>query len=1054
MSKKIIEGNPNLGIFVHFGLYSIPAYDDMSSVKRRTTYNGAEWYKKRLEVKEDSYRPISGHAATKEYHKEHYGDQEYDDFAKVFKPKVENVDIWVKTAKEAGASYIILTSKHHDGYCLWPTKTGFGSKIDIVQVFKDATEKYGLIFGLYYSWSEFTTSFTKKYIEDKVKPQIEELIKYQPKILFFDGHWDIKSKFAKDFVLDTCKRIRKKIPSVIINDRLGEVYKNEEDLGHADYRNFSDRYIPPKRLSIAWEHCNTIGYSWGRNKQQKEEDYKSVEDLVKLYKQVRKLGGKFLLNLGPDGKGKLDPFEVERLLEFGKEIKKLDESKFNKGKSSKKKEESSSEEKEKKKSKKESKEESSSEEKEKKKSKKKKSKKKSKEESSEEPKKKSKKKNKEENSKKSKEETSSEEKEKKKSKKESKEENSSEEESSSSEEENGSDKDVEISSDKESNTKMGKVRVGQKRSRGVIGDHDASAKGYTNIDVTSGSMNKLNGIPCKSLSPMLLGPVTDKQGLTANIFECYWQFSKLYEVEGHIKKGTKCEPTKEFFAYRKKGFALTKGKRRPFPVKTHGYPTCAYYNNKSYNYLDSRKEIYVPIYRKLIEKLPIIKELRKLLKEGKNIMIIDGDGPPKKKYPEGLEMTQENWNKMIDNPKYPFGHGYVVASIISGLPYSDEAEESSKKEESTSSKETKKKSKKKSKEKKESTSSKETKKKSKKKSKENKKSTSSKETKKKLKEKEESSSDKEKSKKKSKKKDMSNLRIFSWNPAGIRALVKNNNEKKEAKGHLEAFVREQQPDIVFFPETKGNAKLEAEMEKVVNKVFKKARPDIKYTWYWSHSDKPGRFGNAVAVSERVGIEEVKYGFKKRDDEGRVIALKLKDTSLIKEKGVWVLGLYVPNASTELVRLDFKIEWMKKLRKFADKLREDNSVIIIGDINIAPEDTDIANPSSNKRTPGFTSEEKDYFKDFLGEEYIDAFRERNPAPNKSQGDKGDYTYWNQQNKSRDRNAGWRLDLSLVSIETYNKKGAIRDVSIYPQYWGSDHCPIGIEIKPIKNKKESS
>jgi exodeoxyribonuclease-3 len=1100
--KEEKERKPNkfLGIIYHFSIFSVPAFDDVKSAARRKVGNGAEWYKKRLTVKADSYRPLAGFLSTQKYHQEHYGDMEYENFAKSLKVKKSDINTWMQLAKEAGASYVLLTSRHHDSYCLFPTKTTkFHSKLDIVQMFKESAEEHGLIFGLYYSWSEFDVGFTKKYIEEIVRPQISELIKYKPLIWWFDAGWNVKSEFAKSFVLEMCALIRKKIPGVIINDRLGETYKGQDDLGHADQRNFEDRALPAKMPKVPWEHINTIGYSWGRNKQQEEKDYKSVEDLVKLYKKVRKMGGKFLLNLGPDGKGKLDPFEVERLKGFGEAIADIDESKFKVVKKSSKKEESEEEKPKKKSSKK--KEESNSTEEEK--PKKKKNSKKKEETEEEKPKKKSNKK-KESNS-------TEEEKSKKKS---SKKGNSTEEkedlftlklkELGFKIEDNASQtsgavkrskakyvsfaqreaykgdvywRDVEwdriyfadeeeldeyvsgmtcgglysgmyiftidgkdISSkydiirnitkanervDDTTEEKFGMIRIGQKRSRGVSGDKDASMEGFKTIDVTSGSMNKLGKVLAKTLSPLLLGPYTDKDGLKANIFENYWQYGKLWPTANHIKKGTDCEPTKAWYEFRKTGYASTKGKRRPLPVKEYGYSTCAFYNNKSYGYLDSRKEIYVPVYKKLIEKLPIIKELRKLLESGQNVMIVDGDGPPKSKYPNGLELTQKNWDKMINNAKYPFGHGYVVAGLLSGLNLFEEKEESKKKS---------------SKKKKEESC--EEKEESKKKSSKKKKEESGEEEEKSKKEKNITSSEE--------KKDPANLRIYAFNPNGLRALVKNNNEKEGAKNHLETFIREQEPDIIFFPETKGNTKLEKEMEKAINSVFKKASK-IKWTWYWNHSDVPGRFGNAVAVSERVQIEEIRYGFKKKDDEGRVLALKLKDVSLIKDKGVWVLGLYVPNASTELKRLNFKIEWMKKLRKFTDKLREDNSVIIIGDINIAPEDTDIANPAGNLRTPGFTQEEKDYFKVFLGEEYLDIFRERNPAPNKSKGNKGDYTYWNTQSGARSRNIGWRIDLCLTDRETYESKDVVQDATICSQYWGSDHCPVGMEVKPLPKVK---
>jgi hypothetical protein len=217
--------------------------------------------------------------------------------------------------------------------------------------------------------------------------------------------------------------------------------------------------------------------------------------------------------------------------------------------------------------------------------------------------------------------------------------------------------------------KKGRVFIGQKRKRGIKGDKDATMPGYKNIDVTSGSFNKIGQHAATTLSPMKLGPVTDSDGETALIFENYWQFSRLYEKAGHVKAGSSCEPTPAWFAFRKKGFQLNKGKRRPFP-KNYGYgkPKCSIYNQTAYDYITSRKEIYIPTYKKLIENLPIISEMKKLVDSGQNLMIIDGDGPDKTIYPNGLEMTQKNWDLMIEDPTYSFGHGYVVAALVNGLP--------------------------------------------------------------------------------------------------------------------------------------------------------------------------------------------------------------------------------------------------------------------------------------------------------------------------------------------------------------------------------------------------
>lgn len=216
------------------------------------------------------------------------------------------------------------------------------------------------------------------------------------------------------------------------------------------------------------------------------------------------------------------------------------------------------------------------------------------------------------------------------------------------------------------------VRIGQKHRRGVAGEKTVTFPGCTNVDVTSGG-HKLLGpdkVPSTTLSPMRLGPVIDAQGNRAEVFENSWQGAKMWRSAGHIVEGTEAEPTEKYFAFRRKIFACAKGKRRPLPKRTYGFPCAARYNGRAYGYIESRKEIYVAIYYRLIKNLPAIKAMQQMIADGESLMIIDGDGPPRDLYPQGMEMNAANWRKMIDDPHQPFGHGYVVAAVVAGLPES------------------------------------------------------------------------------------------------------------------------------------------------------------------------------------------------------------------------------------------------------------------------------------------------------------------------------------------------------------------------------------------------
>jgi alpha-L-fucosidase len=244
----------------------------------------------------------------------------YEDFANMFLCEKLDFDEWMKTALSIGATYVIFTARHHDGYCLWDTKTTSnnsmqtGPKRNLLKEFQTSAKKHGLKFGIYYSWSEFHTGVTIKYFNDIISPQMEELRKYNPDIWWFDGHWSLKTKFAMAKTVEICEDLKTENKEVEINDRVG-------DTKVSTFRSFCDRYMPTQKPTFKWEHINTIGYSWGRNRDQKEEHYKTGKELYELYKKVKDLGGNFLINLGPNADGTLDKFEVNSLKEFGEKLK-------------------------------------------------------------------------------------------------------------------------------------------------------------------------------------------------------------------------------------------------------------------------------------------------------------------------------------------------------------------------------------------------------------------------------------------------------------------------------------------------------------------------------------------------------------------------------------------------------------------------------------------------------------------------------------------------------------------------------------------------------------
>ena len=319
--EKVAETQPltsALGFIFHWGPYAVPAFDDPRSARRRKTQNGSEWYLGRLLSRDRDFRPPSGTRETVAYHDEHYAGQTYEHFAKHFCAEHWDPDAWMRLCKAAGARYVILTARHHDGYCLWPSEAvPPKNTLDLLQEFKEAALRAGLAWGIYYSWFEWGRTVTKDYLAERVGPQIDELIAYQPQIWFFDGHWMLKSKHAVAFAATCCHRIKHACPTALINDRVGEA--NIETC--SDYRVWADRHLPDAAPDEPWIHINTIGLSWGYNAAQESSDYKTLEQWRELDRQVVALGGGRLLNLGPRSDGTLDPTEEALVRALGEGAK-------------------------------------------------------------------------------------------------------------------------------------------------------------------------------------------------------------------------------------------------------------------------------------------------------------------------------------------------------------------------------------------------------------------------------------------------------------------------------------------------------------------------------------------------------------------------------------------------------------------------------------------------------------------------------------------------------------------------------------------------------------
>ncbi len=360
-SNSSSSSDLNLSIMFHWGIYSVPAFDDMQSLRKRKVQNASEWYLEHLHPKTHPDNTLSQkYTKTKTYHETMYGkDFDYFDFAEEFHPENANFDEWMILAKSCNSTEVLLTAKHHDGFCLFDTNTTeHKTKFDVLQKFKDCALKHGLKFGIYYSWFEFEKTPTVEYCKNIMIKQIQELITYEPSTFWFDGDWAFfKSLSANRYLKDCLQMIKEQNPSIQINDRVGrpstvsdqewnsydkslladaqqtktnliklnqqKILKSTKSNMHwldktCTFRVFDDKYIPESKPTVKWQHINTVSTSWGFCKTQEIQDYKTGHQLKETITKVCQLDGHVCLSMGPDPHGKLDPNEVQSLVDLSK----------------------------------------------------------------------------------------------------------------------------------------------------------------------------------------------------------------------------------------------------------------------------------------------------------------------------------------------------------------------------------------------------------------------------------------------------------------------------------------------------------------------------------------------------------------------------------------------------------------------------------------------------------------------------------------------------------------------------------------------------------------
>jgi len=253
------------------------------------------------------------------------------------------------------------------------------------------------------------------------------------------------------------------------------------------------------------------------------------------------------------------------------------------------------------------------------------------------------------------------------------------------------------------------------------------------------------------------------------------------------------------------------------------------------------------------------------------------------------------------------------------------------------------------------------------------------------------------------------MKIYSFNVNGIRAW--------EKKGMYDWFIN-LNPDILCLQETKAHPE---QLSKALQ------NPDGYFAYFDHSKTKKGYSG--VCIYSKQKAEKVIYGLGKPnlDQEGRQITLIFKNFVLI--------NTYFPNGGGEKHRFEYKIEYFKEFIKFIKKLEKKHShIIFTGDVNVAHNEIDLARPKENEKSIGFLPEERALLDEFEKNNFVDTFRNLNPKTVK-------YSWWDMKTRSRDRNVGWRLDYFWVS-KNLSKK--VKKSLIHNDIYGSDHCPVSIEI----------
>jgi alpha-L-fucosidase len=315
------------GIFIHWGLYSVPSWA-AAGVSNEQQY--AEWYWNSITRGKSLPANAPGTAAWR-FHQRVYGpDFDYSQFAPMFRAELFDPDQWAATFQKSGAKYIVLTSKHHEGFALWPSAEASrtwnrpwnavetGPRRDLLGDLTNAVRAKGLRMGIYYSLYEWYNplwlSDKPRYVAEHMHPQFKDVVtRYKPSIIFSDGEWDLTSaEWRSPELLAWLYNESPVKDEVVVDDRWGKDTRHK----HGGY--YTTEYTAGMAdTSHPWEESRGMGYSYGYNRAERVQHYRSGRELVLMLVDLVSRGGNLLLDIGPTADGRIPVIMEERLLQIG-----------------------------------------------------------------------------------------------------------------------------------------------------------------------------------------------------------------------------------------------------------------------------------------------------------------------------------------------------------------------------------------------------------------------------------------------------------------------------------------------------------------------------------------------------------------------------------------------------------------------------------------------------------------------------------------------------------------------------------------------------------------